>query len=215
MPLSLGPRDIFLWDSEIPGFGCKVTPKGGRIYLLQYSRNDRAHRVTIGRHGVEFTAEQARNEARRLRGLIASGENPAAERLRDRSMPTVAGAWTAIPRRIRASAQEALRPRPRSAQSRQSRYSPDRFAESLRDRTSGRHPRHARCRGRQDREGRENEAPGKTYRGGRRRSSPTACTPFYRKCLNWRRTGHLVTLVPIHAAVPSASPNTKLKDFRL
>ena len=66
------PRDTFLWDAEIPGFGCKVTPKGARIYILQYSRCDRDHRVTIGRHGVEFTAEQARNEARRLRGLIAS-----------------------------------------------------------------------------------------------------------------------------------------------
>jgi hypothetical protein len=49
-------RDAFLWDSEIPGFGCKVTPKGGRIYLLQYSQGGRDHRVTIGRHGVEFSA---------------------------------------------------------------------------------------------------------------------------------------------------------------
>jgi integrase len=83
-------RDNFLWDSEIPGFGCKVTPKGGRIYLLQYSRNGRDHRVTIGRHGIEFTAEQARNEARRLRGVIASGGNPALDRSRDRVVPTVA-----------------------------------------------------------------------------------------------------------------------------
>jgi integrase len=82
-------RDTFLWDTEIPGFGCKVTPKGKRTYLLQYSRNDRDHRVTIGRHGVEFTAEQARNEARRLRGLIASGENPAIARSRGHSLPTV------------------------------------------------------------------------------------------------------------------------------
>ena len=59
-------RDTFLWDAEIPGFGCKVTPKGARTYLLQYSRGGRDHRVTIGRHGVEFTAEQARNEARLL-----------------------------------------------------------------------------------------------------------------------------------------------------
>ena len=88
--LPSGLRDSFLWDTEIPGFGCKITPKGGRIYLLQYSRNDRDHRVTIGRHGVEFTAEQARNEARRLRGLIASGGNPALERSRNRALPTVA-----------------------------------------------------------------------------------------------------------------------------
>jgi len=31
-------RDSFLWDTEIPGFGCKVTPKGARIYILQYGR---------------------------------------------------------------------------------------------------------------------------------------------------------------------------------
>lgn len=83
-------RDTFLWDTEIAGFGCKVTPKGTRIYVLQYSRGGRDHRVTIGRHGVEFTAEQARNEARRLRGLIASGENPALARSHERSIPTVA-----------------------------------------------------------------------------------------------------------------------------
>ncbi len=83
-------RDAFLWDAEIPGFGCKVTPKGARIYLLQYSRGGRIHRVTIGRHGIEFTAEQARNEARRLRGLIATGENPALARSHERSIPTIA-----------------------------------------------------------------------------------------------------------------------------
>lgn len=83
-------RDTVLWDTEVPGFGCKVTPKGARIYVLQYSQRDRDHRVTIGRHGAEFTAEQAKNEARRLRGLIASGENPAVSRSRERSVPTVA-----------------------------------------------------------------------------------------------------------------------------
>lgn len=83
-------RDLFLWDNEMPGFGCKVTPKGNRVYILQYSRNGKAHRVTIGRHGVEVTAEQARNEAYRLRGNIASGENPALERRKNRSTPTVA-----------------------------------------------------------------------------------------------------------------------------
>jgi len=86
--------DTFVWDTEIPGFGCKVTPKGARIYVLQYSRGGRDHRVTIGRHGIEFTAEQARNAARRLRGLIASGENPALARSHERSIPTVAQVGT-------------------------------------------------------------------------------------------------------------------------
>lgn len=69
-------RDTFLWDSELPGFGCKITPKGSRIYLLQYGRAGRDYRVTIGRHGIEFTAEQARLKAQYMRGLIAAGENP-------------------------------------------------------------------------------------------------------------------------------------------
>jgi hypothetical protein len=25
-------RDQLIWDTEIPGFGCKVTPKGARIW---------------------------------------------------------------------------------------------------------------------------------------------------------------------------------------
>lgn len=88
--LQRGERDAFLWDTEIPGFGCKITPKGGRIYILQYGRLGRDHRVTLGRHGIDITAEQARLEARRLRGLVASGESPAASRARDRATLTVA-----------------------------------------------------------------------------------------------------------------------------
>ena len=83
-------RDQFIWDTEIPGFGCKVTPKGARIYILQYGRHGRDHRMTIGRHGSDVTAEQARLEAFRLRCVIAAGENPAITRTRERSASTVA-----------------------------------------------------------------------------------------------------------------------------
>ncbi len=34
-------RDLLVWDTEIPGFGVKVTPKGLRVYVLQYSQRDR------------------------------------------------------------------------------------------------------------------------------------------------------------------------------
>ena len=83
-------RDQFIWDTEIPGFGCKVTPKGARIYILQYGRLGRDHRMTIGRHGSDVTAEQARLEALRLRGIVAAGENPATARTRERSVSTIA-----------------------------------------------------------------------------------------------------------------------------
>jgi hypothetical protein len=29
-------RDVFLCDTDLPSFGYKITPKGGRIYVLQY-----------------------------------------------------------------------------------------------------------------------------------------------------------------------------------
>jgi integrase len=69
-----GVRDVFLWDTELPGFGCKVTPKGRRIYVLQFKRDGRDHRVTLGRHGIELTPELARLEGVRLRGQLAAGD---------------------------------------------------------------------------------------------------------------------------------------------
>jgi hypothetical protein len=41
--------------------------------------------VTIGRHGVDVTAEQARQEAWRLRGVVAAGENPRYDPARDKA----------------------------------------------------------------------------------------------------------------------------------
>ena len=34
--LKSGSRDAFLWDTEITGFGCKITPAGRKVYVLQY-----------------------------------------------------------------------------------------------------------------------------------------------------------------------------------
>jgi integrase len=86
-----GECDVFLWDRELLGFGCKITPKGRRTYVLQYSKDGRDRRVTIGRHGIDLTAEQARKEAQRLRGEVASGKDPAEEKSREH----VAGATVA------------------------------------------------------------------------------------------------------------------------
>ncbi len=88
--LQPGDRDVFLWDTELPGFGCKVTPKDGRIYVLQYGQAGRDRRITIGRHGIDLTAEQARVEALRLRGLIASGETPTGKTTQRAEVITVA-----------------------------------------------------------------------------------------------------------------------------
>ena len=82
-------RDVYLWDTEMPGFGVKVTPQGRRVYVLQYSFGGRSRRYTIGRHGIDLTADEARTEARRLRGQVADGHDPAGDCATQRSMPTL------------------------------------------------------------------------------------------------------------------------------
>jgi integrase len=84
-----GDRDVILWDGELRGFGCKVTPTGRRTYLLYYRTADGQQRKpAIGTHGA-ITCEQAREIARRMLAEVAVGGDPkAAERAR-RSAPTI------------------------------------------------------------------------------------------------------------------------------
>lgn len=71
-------KDQFIWDSELKGFGLKVTPKGRKVYIVQYRPpNGRTRRYTLGKHGSPWTPVNARTEATRLFGLIAAGEDPA------------------------------------------------------------------------------------------------------------------------------------------
>ena len=76
-----GARDAFIWDAELKGFGLKVTPKGRRVYLVQYRLPDgTTRRYTIGVHGSPWTPSQARAEALRILGLAQTGIDPAAEK---------------------------------------------------------------------------------------------------------------------------------------
>jgi integrase len=69
-------RDAFLWDTEIAGFGVKVTPAGGRVYILQARLQGRKRRFTIGRHGSPWTVDEARKEAIRLLATVCDGVDP-------------------------------------------------------------------------------------------------------------------------------------------
>jgi len=44
-------RDTFIWDTDVKGFGLKVTPAGRKVYVVQTRLNGRLRRYTIGRHG--------------------------------------------------------------------------------------------------------------------------------------------------------------------
>jgi integrase len=88
--LDRGPKDRFLWDSEVVGFGVRVRPGGHRGYILQYRFAGRARRYQIGAHGTPWTVETARDRARVLVGQIAGGEDPLDVKIASRHELTIA-----------------------------------------------------------------------------------------------------------------------------
>lgn len=73
-------KDLFVWDTELRGFGVRVTPKGFKSFVLQYRmKNKASRRMTIGGFGTPWTVETARKEAERRLLKIRQGIDPAEE----------------------------------------------------------------------------------------------------------------------------------------
>jgi integrase len=75
------------YDSEIPGFGVRITAAGVVSFVLNYHIHGRERRFTIGRY-PELTAMAARERALQLRGRILDGHDPLGEREQERGEPT-------------------------------------------------------------------------------------------------------------------------------
>ena len=85
----VGPAPIVLWDTELPGFGLKITPTGRRVYFVYYrTSSGTQRRPTIGRHG-KLTAHEARQLARKWLAQAIAGEDVSAARQHARSGPRV------------------------------------------------------------------------------------------------------------------------------
>ncbi len=69
-------------DSELRGFGVRITASGRKSFILEKRIKGRVRRITIGRDG-ELTVAQARTRAQQLLGQIALGEDPVAKRRRE------------------------------------------------------------------------------------------------------------------------------------
>ena len=68
----------FLWDSELAGFGAKVTA-GACSYVIQYrlgGRDSPTRRLTLGKHGV-LTPDEARRLAKEKLAEVAKGSDVA------------------------------------------------------------------------------------------------------------------------------------------
>ena len=75
-------QDVIWWDTDLKGFGLKVTPAGRKVFLAQYRptgdrRNPRKY--TIGEFGP-VTPHQARTEAQRVLAERSAGRDPQAEK---------------------------------------------------------------------------------------------------------------------------------------
>lgn len=73
---ALRPGEV-VWDNGIRGFGVRRRSTEAKFYLVKYRFAGRQRWFTIGQHGAPWTAEQARNEAKRLLGEVAGGRDPA------------------------------------------------------------------------------------------------------------------------------------------
>jgi hypothetical protein len=84
-----------VFDGQVKGFGVRVMPSGVKTFVLEYrphggGRGVSKQRLTIGRYGG-MTAEQGRRAALDALARIRLGDDPQAERARQRASLTVGG----------------------------------------------------------------------------------------------------------------------------
>src|ERR1700728_3060583 len=83
-------RELIVFDDDVKGLGLRVTKAGkrarnkagARVFLFQYWRDGRMHRMRLGPYGEAggLTHVKARKLATALRGQVAAGQHPAEER---------------------------------------------------------------------------------------------------------------------------------------
>jgi integrase len=91
--IETGSRRAIYYDSELKGFGVKVSPTGAKSWCVEYrprggGRGIAKRRMVLGSTGT-LTPDQARLAARKVLAAVALGEDPAALRSRARDMPTL------------------------------------------------------------------------------------------------------------------------------
>ena len=72
-----GPKDLFLFDRSLPGFGLRIHPSGRKVYIVQARIDGRSRRIAIARNSDMELAE----------ARIRAGENPADDIRREKETP--------------------------------------------------------------------------------------------------------------------------------
>ena len=79
-------KDALYWDTALPGFGVKVTPKGRKVFLVMYrlaGAGSRLRKYTIGPYG-RVTLPMARAQAQKIFAARLDGRDPAEEKKQSR-----------------------------------------------------------------------------------------------------------------------------------
>lgn len=90
-------RDTYVWDSELKRFGVRVTPTGGRYFVVRYRTTaggdgSAGRRMTIGEFdGLRWNVTKARAKAAKVLAGVDGGEDPFAERKAERQAAHQAG----------------------------------------------------------------------------------------------------------------------------
>lgn len=85
-------RDVILWDTDLKGFGCKITPTDRRIFFVKYrvggGRGATVRKPTIGEFGT-LKVDEARDIAWDWLSQVRKGGDPGGDRQTQRKAPTV------------------------------------------------------------------------------------------------------------------------------
>jgi integrase len=89
LPSPTNGQRAYYYDSQGPrGFGIAVSSGGRKTFILYRKINRRPERITLGLY-PDLSLELARKKAAELNGLIAKGENPAAQKRQVRDEMTL------------------------------------------------------------------------------------------------------------------------------
>src|SRR5574344_820388 len=80
-------KDVELRDTVVPGFLCKITPAGRKVFMLQYRTNaGQSRKPSLGQYG-ELTVDQARTMAQEWLAEVRKGGDPSAAKNAARKAP--------------------------------------------------------------------------------------------------------------------------------
>jgi integrase len=82
-------KDVIVWDSDVKGFGLKVTPNSRKAYFVFYrTLSGQQRKPSIGVHG-KITADEARHIAKKWIAAALTGNDVSASRQEARAAPLV------------------------------------------------------------------------------------------------------------------------------